>query len=184
MNTANNGRGINLYLDPWLPVVDLKAGTTKEISLQDAMMNAKGYMLAAQTRVEKVSLLRTLCALAGTVLYRYDASGKEAYVKDADEAVKRWAEAFKKGFSENAVKAYGKKWEDYLYLHDEKYPFYQTPDLDRGKKKIPRTAKGAMKGAGRGSWRSRVRREVGVGERGRGKWRCLRRGQCYKQGSQ
>ena len=144
MNTANNGRGINLYLDPWLPVVDLKAGTTKEISLQDAMMNAKGYMLAAQTRVEKVSLLRTLCALAGTVLYRYDASGKEAYVKDADEAVKRWAEAFKKGFSENAVKAYGKKWEDYLYLHDEKYPFYQTPDLDRGKKKIPRTAKGAI----------------------------------------
>ena len=26
MNIANNGRGINLYLDPWLPVVDLKAG--------------------------------------------------------------------------------------------------------------------------------------------------------------
>jgi len=56
----------------------------------------------------------------------------------------------------------------------------------RGRRVIQRlrTAKGGMQRAGGGSWRHRVRREVGVGERGRGKWRCLWRGQCYKRGSQ
>ena len=39
----------------------------------------------------------------------------------------------------------------------------------RGRRMIQRlrTAKGGMQGAGGGSWRRRVRREVGVGERGR-----------------
>ena len=130
---ANGGRGINLYTDPWCPVVRISTGEGMDASFADALLNASDYVLSTPTRLEQVAILRNLCALAGTILYRYDASGKEAFVKDIKEAVSRWKNAYENGFSKMAVEAYGEKWKDHLFLHDEKLPFYQTPNLNKGK---------------------------------------------------
>ena len=78
--------------EPWIRVME-PGCRFKEVSLRDALLNAHQYSaLAGESPAQDAAMLRLLIAVAYTVFYRTDENGQPAVLRDAEDALDRWAE--------------------------------------------------------------------------------------------
>lgn len=77
-------------------------------------------------------MLRLMLAILHTVFYYVDENGDKSQLDD-DNVMERWAALWEMGrLPETPIRTYFKKWRDRFYLFDDKYPFYQVPEAEKG----------------------------------------------------
>ena len=123
----------NLIEERWIRVMDPSC-EVKEVSLLDALLNAHRYSaLAGESPAQDAAVLRLLIAVVHTVFYRTDKNGRPAVLRDADDALDRWEEIWKKkAFPIEPIRAYLEQWHERFDLLDEKRPFFQVPEAEIG----------------------------------------------------
>ena len=116
----------NLIHEPWITVL-ARDGSTKDISINDALKNAKDYVsLAGENRLQDIAILRMLSALTVTIMYRYDKNGNRRDLKDKKEGFRLYKNALKDGLPSSMTDAYLNEWENRFYLFDDEHPFMQV----------------------------------------------------------
>ena len=118
----------NLIDNPWIKVIT-QDGTEKLVSLKNVFVKGHEYRsLAGETPLQDNAILRLLCAISVTILYRYDHKGKEISLSTRNEAISRFKESWDaKHFSEEPINAYFERWHERFYLIGGSNPFYQVP---------------------------------------------------------
>ncbi|MEY8353837.1 type I-E CRISPR-associated protein Cse1/CasA [Lachnospiraceae bacterium 54-53] len=140
----------NLLDEKWLVVLAGEKGETEEISLKELFANAHRYKrLAGETPTQDFAVLRLLLAVLHTVFTRFTATSefyewvavdadsfqvKEEIDEDDMPEYKRdlyttWKTLWKKGEFPDIVNEYLEKYRHRFYLLDEKYPFFQFPEI-------------------------------------------------------
>ena len=140
----------NLLDEKWLVVMTGEKGETEEVSLKEIFGNAYRYKkLAGETPTQSFAILRLLLAVLHTVFTRFTATGElyEWVAVDTDTFQVRqkideddmqeyqkdlyttWQTLWKKGRFPNIVNEYLEKYRHRFYLFDEKYPFFQFPEI-------------------------------------------------------
>lgn len=140
----------NLLDEKWLLVMSGEKGETEEVSLKELFKNAHNYkQLAGETPTQDFAVLRLLLAILHTVFTRFTATD-ELYewitidednfqiIKEIDEDDVReyreelyttWKMLWDKKEFPNIVNEYLEKHRHRFYLLDEKYPFFQFPEI-------------------------------------------------------
>lgn len=109
----------NLLDEPWIPVRTC-GGEVREISLTDALLNARDYATLAETSPPNlIALYRLLLA----VLHRALTTNNGAW-RDADRA--RW---FREGLPEEPIRVYLEQWRECFWLFHPQHPFMQVVAL-------------------------------------------------------
>lgn len=109
----------NLLDEPWIPVRTC-GGEIREISLTDALLNARDYAALAETSPPNlIALYRLLLA----VLHRALTTNNGAW-RDADRA--RW---FREGLPEEPIRVYLEQWRERFWLFHSQHPFMQVAVL-------------------------------------------------------
>ncbi len=141
----------NLLDEPWIKVVTPSL-EIKEVSLEDAMLNAHAYKdLSGEMPTQDAAILRVLLAAALTIFYRYDAEGRPEKLIAEDEledgtddeddfdgegdktVLRRWQRYWGKGrFPERAVKEYLQSFRERFWLFHPETPFWQVQGLQHG----------------------------------------------------
>lgn len=125
-------------------------GETEEVSLKELFGNAHRYkQLAGETPTQDFAVLRLLLAVLHTVFTRFTATGEfyEWVAVDADtfqvkeeidegdmleykrDLYTTWKMLWKKGEFPDIVNEYLERYCHRFYLLDEKYPFFQFPEI-------------------------------------------------------
>lgn len=141
----------NLLDEKWVVVMAGEKGETEEVSLKELFRNAHKYKrLAGETPTQDFAVLRLLLAVLHTVFTRFTATG-ELYewvavdvdtfqVKEIDEddmeeykgdLYRTWQRLWEKGEIPDIVSEYLEKYRHRFNLIDEKYPFFQFPEIGR-----------------------------------------------------
>lgn len=109
----------NLLDEPWIPVRTL-AGTVHDISLSDALLNARDYTTLAETSPPNlIALHRLLLAVLHRALTTHHGKWN-----DQDRA--RW---FRQGLPEAPIRAYLAQWRERFWLFHPGEPFMQVAAL-------------------------------------------------------
>lgn len=117
--THDTKPAFNLIDEPWIPVRTL-GGEVREVSLTEALLNAREYAALAETSPPNlIALYRLLLA----VLHRALTTHHGAW-RDVDRA--RW---FREGLPETPIRAYLEQWRDRFWLFHPQYPFMQVAAL-------------------------------------------------------
>ncbi|TCL56340.1 CRISPR system Cascade subunit CasA [Kineothrix alysoides] len=140
----------NLLDEKWLMVMIGEKGETEEVSLKELFGNAHQYKrLVGETPTQDFAVLRLLLAVLNTVFTRFTAMGEcyEGVAVDADTFQVReeideddileykedlymtWKALWEKGEFPDIVNDYLEKYRHRFYLLDEKYPFFQFPEI-------------------------------------------------------
>lgn len=140
----------NLLDEKWLMVMAGEKGETEEVSLKELFRNAHRYeRLAGETPTQDFAVLRLLLAVLHTVFTRFTATGDfcEWVAVDADtfqvkedidkgdrreykkDLYTTWKTLWEKGEFPDVVSEYLEKYRHRFYLLDEKYPFFQFPEI-------------------------------------------------------
>ncbi|WP_367569143.1 type I-E CRISPR-associated protein Cse1/CasA [Lacrimispora sp.] len=140
----------NLLDEKWLVVMTGEKGETEEVSLKELFRNAHKYkQLAGETPTQDFAVLRLLLAVLHTVFTRFTATGefyewvdvdadtfqvKEKIDEDDILEYKRdlyttWKTLWKKGEFPDIMNEYLERYRHRFYLLDEKYPFFQFPEI-------------------------------------------------------
>ena len=123
----------NLLDEPWIRVMDSDC-QIKEVSLEDALLNAHEYKaLKGEMPTQDIVILRLMLAVVHTVFSRVDIDGDESELEDADDAVDMWKSLWNnKKLPEKPVKEYLEKWHDRFWLFHPERPFGQMAGLTYG----------------------------------------------------
>ena len=123
----------NLLYEPWIRVMKSDA-SVEEVTLPDALIRAHEYTaLAGEMPTQDVAMLRLLLAVMHAVFNRSDAEGKEAPLKDRDEAWRRWEGLWRRGsLPERPIMEYLTRYEDRFWLFHPERPFYQATTASIG----------------------------------------------------
>lgn len=123
----------NLLDEPWIRVMDSDC-QIKEVSLEDALLNAHEYKaLKGEMPTQDIVILRLMLAVVHTVFSRVDIYGDESELEDADDAVDMWKSLWNnKKLPEKPVKEYLEKWHDRFWLFHPERPFGQMAGLTYG----------------------------------------------------
>lgn len=140
----------NLLDEKWLVVMTGEKGETEEVSLKELFGNAHRYKrLAGETPTQDFAVLRLLLAVLHTVLTRFTATGECYEWVDVDmdtfqvrkkideddiaeykiDLFVTWKALWEKGEFPDIVNEYLEKNRPRFYLLDEKYPFFQFPEI-------------------------------------------------------
>ena len=140
----------NLLDEKWLLVVTENGGEIEEISLKELFTNAHHYkQLAGETPTQDFAILRLLLAILHTVFTRFNAKGKAYEWVEVDAATfevkdeidedderdykkdlyKAWKQLWETGKFPAIINEYLEKYRYRFYLTDEKYPFFQFPEI-------------------------------------------------------
>ncbi|MFT4104374.1 MAG: type I-E CRISPR-associated protein Cse1/CasA [Lacrimispora sp.] len=140
----------NLLDEKWLVVMTGENGETGEASLKELFQNAHKYKrLAGETPTQDFAVLRLLLAVLHTVFTRFTATGEfyewiavdestfqvkkeidEEDIQDYKEDLyMTWKILWEKGEFPDIVNEYLEKYRHRFYLLDEKYPFFQFPEI-------------------------------------------------------
>lgn len=130
----------NLLDEPWLPV-RTHAGAVIEVSLRDALLNARDYAALAETSPPNlIALYRVLLAVLHRAL-----TTQHGPWKDADRA--RW---FRNGLPEKPIQAYLEHWRERFWLFHPSEPFMQVSALaeaEETREKLKARTQVALEGA-------------------------------------
>ena len=119
MTTDAGGPAFNLLDERWIPVRSF-AGDVAEVSLTEALLNARAYSAIAETSPPNlIALYRLLLA----VLHRALTSHHGQW-KDADRA--RW---FREGLPDAPIRDYLEHWRQRFWLFHPTHPFMQVAEL-------------------------------------------------------
>lgn len=140
----------NLLDEKWLIVMSGEEGETEEVSLKKLFENAHIYKrLAGETPTQDFAILRLLLAVLHTVFTRFTVSGEfyeyvaidtdtfqikegidEEDVSEYEEDLyATWKTLWWKSRFPDIVNGYLDKYRHRFYLLDEKYPFFQFPEI-------------------------------------------------------
>lgn len=109
----------NLLDEPWIPV-RTHAGEVIEVSLSDALLNARDYVALAETAPPNlIALYRLLLAVLHRAL-----TSQHGQWRDADRA--RW---FRDGLPEAPIRTYLEHWRERFWLFHPSEPFMQVAAL-------------------------------------------------------
>ncbi len=141
----------NLLDEAWISV-RTRDCRQKEVGLKELLLHAEDYAdLAGETKTQDFALLRLILALMHTIFSRYDIYGeKRADDDDIDFSSHNWEEIWRMGRIPPApIEKYFSEWYDRFWLFDEKYPFYQSNEVE-GTSNVYGTAKmiGSMSESG------------------------------------
>ena len=142
----------NLLDEKWLVVMTGKKGETEEVSLRELFENAHKYkQLAGETATQNFAVLRLMLAVLHTVFTRFTATGEfyEWVAIDADtfqvkeeidkgdirdyrrDLYMTWKTLWEKGEFPSIVNEYLGKYRYRFYLLDDRYPFFQFPEIGK-----------------------------------------------------
>lgn len=126
-------KAFNLLDEPWIRVM-LPDCTVREVSLTEALTQAHTFSgLAGEMPTQDVAVLRLLLAVLHTVFSRVDETGREHPIREADDALDRWAALWQaRQFPVEPLRAYLLAWHERFYLFHPQRPFYQVTALDKG----------------------------------------------------
>jgi CRISPR system Cascade subunit CasA len=117
--TSDSTPAFNLLDEPWIPV-QTHSGEGHEVSLTDALLNARDYTALAETSPPNlIALYRLLLAVLHRAL-----TTQHGPWKDADRA--RW---FRDGLPESPIRNYLEHWRDRFWLFHSTHPFMQVATL-------------------------------------------------------
>jgi CRISPR system Cascade subunit CasA len=117
--TSDSTPAFNLLDEPWIPV-QTHTGEVYEVSLTDALLNARDYTALAETSPPNlIALYRLLLAVLHRAL-----TTQHGPWKDADRA--RW---FREGLPELPIRNYLEHWRDRFWLFHSTHPFMQVAVL-------------------------------------------------------
>ena len=122
----------NLLDEAWISV-RTRDCRQKEVGLKELLLHAEEYAdLAGETKTQDFALLRLILALMHTIFSRYDIYGeKRADDDDIDFSSHNWEEIWRMGRIPPApIEKYFSEWYDRFWLFDEKYPFYQSNEVN------------------------------------------------------
>lgn len=140
----------NLLDERWLMVMTGEKGEIEEVSLKELFRNAHRYQqLAGETPTQDFAILRLLLAVLHTVFTRFTATGefyewlavdegtfqvKEEIDRDDTREYRKdleatWQMLWKEGRFPEVVNEYLEKNRHRFYLLDDRYPFFQFPEI-------------------------------------------------------
>ena len=140
----------NLLDEKWLVVMTGEKGEAEEVSLKELFRNAHKYKrLAGETPTQDFAVLRLLLAVLHTVFTRFTVTGEfyewvavevdsfqvKEEIDEGDmleykrDLYATWKTLWEKGEFPVIVNEYLEKYRHRFYLLDEKYPFFQFPEI-------------------------------------------------------
>lgn len=122
----------NLLDEAWISVRTHDC-RQKEVGIKELLLHAEEYAdLAGETKTQDFALLRLILALMHTIFSRYDIYGeKRADDDDIDFSSHNWEEIWRMGrIPPEPIEKYFSEWYDRFWLFDEKYPFYQSNEVN------------------------------------------------------
>lgn len=120
----------NLLEEPWICVID-KECNIRELSILKLFEHAHEYMdLRGELATQDIAILRLLLAVLHTVFSRYDLDGREARLKDTDDALDRWEALWETGkFPMEPIRTYLESQREKFWLFHPERPFYQCSKM-------------------------------------------------------
>jgi CRISPR system Cascade subunit CasA len=111
----------NLIDEPWIRVA--KGTEICTVGLHELFKNAHEYDgLAGELPTQDFAVLRLLLAIMYGSLYKD--------IQNEEEAIYLWERLYKAGrFDMNMIGSYLEQYRERFYLFDDKYPFYQVPEI-------------------------------------------------------
>ena len=113
----------NLLTEPWIKVLT-RNNETKQMGIREVFENAHDIVtIAGENRLQDFAILGIFIAANISMIYGEDNNTTEGLYS-------KWGNLWKNGkFNKDTLDKYFDKWSDRFYLFDDKFPFYQIPDV-------------------------------------------------------